>query len=108
MAAPASSPQPQIPAADPAAIRAALPAAALAQFEQEWLIVLDRVKVSFDLEEIRVLLAKWRHYIAAEPRDPGVWVRLQDKADRIQATGTNPDAGTFEDMMALIRRRQAS
>ncbi|MFE3262203.1 DUF6247 family protein [Nocardia sp. NPDC059091] len=109
MAAPASSPRPHIPAADPAAIRAALPPAELAEFEQEWQLVLDRVKVSFDLEEIRNLLAKWQHYIVAERRDPGVWARLQDKAARIQQAGGDSYAtGSIEDMLAMIRRRQAS
>lgn len=110
MASPASLPEPAtgVPAAEPAAIRAALTATLLAEFDREWEIVLDRAKSSKELSGILELLAKWRHIAVSEAREPGAYFRLQAKAEQIQRAGTNPGAGSIEDMRALVARRQAS
>jgi hypothetical protein len=104
-AAPVSDPAP--PPAEPRAIRACLPTKLVDEFDREWEIVLDRVKVSRDLAELHELLNKWRHTAYLEMRDPGAYDRMLAKADRIMATGANPEAGRFEDMQELIRSRRA-
>ncbi|MGH3770891.1 MAG: DUF6247 family protein [Pseudonocardiaceae bacterium] len=104
-AAPLSGAKPEPPAADPVAIRACLSSTLVAEFDREWEIVLERVKQAKDLVSLHDLLAKWRHLAYAELCDPGSYYRLLAKAERITRTGHNPDAGSFEDMRALIRQR---
>jgi hypothetical protein len=62
------------------------------------------VKQAKNLAPVHDLLAKCRHLTYAELRDPGSYYRLLAKAEQIIRTGHNPDAGSFEDMQALIRR----
>lgn len=107
MASPASrhDPEPGVPAADPAAIRASLTPTLRAEFDREWEFVLERAKASKELSGIHELLLKWRHVAAAELREPGAYFALQAKAEQIQRSGVNPGAGTVEDMRALIEQR---
>ncbi|MEU4342462.1 DUF6247 family protein [Nocardia sp. NPDC023852] len=110
MATPSPLPEPVmgVPAAEPAAIRAALTRTMLAEFDREWEIVLDQAKNSKELSGVLELLTKWRHIAATEAREPGAYFRLQAKAEQIQRAGANLGAGSIEDMRALIARRQAS
>ena len=106
MASPAS-PQPSGSApADPLAIRGALPEALRDEFDHEWGIVLERVKESMDLAALQHLLIKWRHTATMEMRDPGSYGRMLGSAERILASGHNPDAASLEQMQALIGRRR--
>ncbi|MGH3622670.1 MAG: DUF6247 family protein [Sciscionella sp.] len=104
-AAPLPGGEPVPPAADPVTIRACLSSALVAEFDREWETVLERAKQAKDLAPVHDLLAKWRHLAYAELRDPGSYYRLLAKAEQITRTGHNPDAGSFEDMQALIRQR---
>lgn len=97
---------PAQPAAEPAAIRACLTPTLAAEFDHEWAVVLDRVKQSQDLRDLHALLNKWQHTAYLEQRDPGAYYRMLAKAELITRTGGNPDAVPFEDMQALIRKRQ--
>jgi Family of unknown function (DUF6247) len=111
MASPAASvPEPAEPGlgGDPRAIRAGLPAGLVAEFDREWELVLEQVKQSQDLTGVYDLLAKWRHTAYLEARQPGAYGRLVGKAEQIRRTGQNPDAGSVEDLRALIRRRLGS
>ncbi len=78
------------------------------EFDREWRIVLERVKQSQDLADLHELLNKWRHTAYMEMHEPGSYYRMLAKAEQITRTGANPDAGSFEDMTELVRRRQAS
>lgn len=100
-------PAPVSPPAEPQAIRACLTPTLAAEFDREWEIVLDRVKRSRDLADLHELLNKWRHTAYMEMRDPGSYYRMLGKAEQIMHTGSNPDAVPFEEMQALIHRRQA-
>lgn len=110
MASPAtaSDPAPGPPPPDPQAIRACLTPTLAAEFDREWQIVLERVKQSQDLADLHELLNKWRHTAYMEMHEPGSYYRTLAKAEQILRTGANPDAVSFEDMMELVRRRQAS
>ena len=66
--------------------------------------MLDRVKQSQDLTDLHELLAKWRHIVHLELRDPGATYRILAKAEQIQRTGHNPDADPV-DLQALIEQR---
>jgi hypothetical protein len=101
-----SDPGPVPPPSDPQAIRACLTSTLAAEFDREWEVVLDRVKQSKDLADLRELLNKWRHIAYAEIRDPGLYYRMLSKAEQILRTGGNPDAVPFEKMQALIHQRQ--
>jgi len=106
MASPAAERRPSPPSADPREIRAALGPVLAAEFDHEWETVLDRVKQSMDLADLHGLLTKWRHTAYMELCEPGSYQRLLAKADEILATGHHPDAVPFEQMQAVIRRRQ--
>jgi hypothetical protein len=93
------------PAADPQSIRTCLPPSLVAEFDREWDLVLDEAKRDKDLQPIQSLLVKWRHLAYAELKDPGSHYRMLAKAEEIMRTGRNPDAGSIEDMRALIDRR---
>lgn len=109
MASPAATPStPQVPPPDPQAIRSCLPPELAAEFDDEWAIVLDRVKQSMKLGDLHELLNKWRHTAYMEQREPGSYRALLAKAEQIQRTGRNPAGATFEDMLTVIRQRQAS
>jgi hypothetical protein len=99
--------EPVAPPADPKAIRACLTPTLAAEFDSEWQIVLERVKQSQDLGDLHELLNKWRHTAYMELREPGSYYRLLSKAEQIMRGGGNPDAVSFEDMMALVRQRRA-
>lgn len=107
MASPAPLPpgEPVPPAADPLAIRACLTPTLASEFDNEWAIVLDRVKQTKDLAEVHELLTKWRHIAYGEMKDPGSYFRLLAKAELIERTGRHPDALPIEDMRELIRQR---
>lgn len=94
------------PAADPKAIRACLTSTLGAEFDQEWQIVLERVKQSQELGDLHELLNKWRHTAYMEMREPGAYYRLLARAEQIIHAGGNPDAASFEDMMALVQQRR--
>jgi hypothetical protein len=98
---------PVAPPADPRAIRAALSPALAAEFDSEWEMVLERAKQSKDLTDVHHLLNKWRHAAYMEMRDPGSYYRMLAKAEQIMRTGHNPDAVSFEDMQASLRKRLA-
>lgn len=95
------------PPAEPRAIRACLTPTLAAEFDHEWEVVLDRVKESKDLTNLRELLNKWRHTAYMEMRTPGSYYRMLAKAEQIQRSGRNPEATSFEDMQALIKGRLA-
>jgi Family of unknown function (DUF6247) len=78
-----------------------------AVFDVEWESALDAAKAAKNLDEVHELLRKWRHFAYAELREPGWYFGLLAKAERIQRTGTNPDAVPAEEMQALIARRLA-
>ncbi|MGH3833808.1 MAG: DUF6247 family protein [Pseudonocardiaceae bacterium] len=99
-------PVPVPPPPEPQAIRACLPPALAAAFDREWEIVLDRVKQSMNLADLHELLNKWRHTAYMEMRDPGSYYRMLGKAEQIMRIGGNPGAVPFEEMQALICRRQ--
>lgn len=94
------------PSADPKAIRACLTPTLAAEFDNEWQIVLERVKQSQELGDLHKLLNKWRHTAYLEMREPGAYYRLLARAEEILRAGGNPDAASFEDMMALVRQRR--
>jgi Family of unknown function (DUF6247) len=96
------------PPPDPKAIRACLTPTLAAEFDHEWQIVLERVKQSQDLGDLHELLNKWRHTAYLEMREPGSYHRLLGKAEQIQRAGSNPDAASFEDMLAIVRQRRTS
>ncbi len=104
-AAPVPDPAPGPPPSDPQAIRAALPPGLAAEFDREWELVLERAKQSMDLSGVPELVGKWRHTVYQERREPGSYERMLARAEQILRTGHNPDAGSFEDMQALIRAR---
>lgn len=104
-AATLSGPAPAPPAADPQPIRASLGPALRTEFDREWVIVLDRIKQSMDLQDLHAWLNKWRHTAYMEMRDPGSYTRMLDKAEQILRTGANPDAVPADDMHALIAQR---
>jgi hypothetical protein len=106
MASAAMVPDQVPPAADPAAIRACLSPALLAEFDHEWDLVLEQAKVSKDLTAVHDLLATWRHVAYREMVDPGAHYRMLAKAEQIMRTGRNPDAVPVDAMHALIRQRQ--
>ncbi|MBA3744619.1 DUF6247 family protein [Sporichthya sp.] len=93
------------PPADPRAIRECLPPDLAAEFDREWVLVVDRVKQSMDLADLQTLLHKWQHTVVMERRDPGSYARMLADAEEILRTGVNPNAGSFEEMQAVIRRR---
>ena len=66
---------------------------------------MDTAKAARSLDEVHELLRKWRHFAYAELREPGWYFGLLARAERIQRTGTNPDAVPVEEMHALIARR---
>ncbi|MEC3915958.1 DUF6247 family protein [Nocardia sp. CDC160] len=106
MASPAPLPlPPQVPAADPEALRAALPSALREEFDAEWVLVLDRAKQSHSLREIHDLLNKWQHTAAMELREPGSYGRVLEKAAQIEAAGGRTTGVSIEDMRALIQQR---
>ncbi|WP_327146870.1 DUF6247 family protein [Nocardia sp. NBC_01327] len=107
MAAPHHDPAHQlVPAAEPEALRAALPPPLREEFDSEWESVLEDAKKSHTLVDIHALLNKWQHTAAMEFRDPGSYQRMLDKAARILEQGGNPHGGTLEDMLAHIERRR--
>lgn len=57
------------PAADSVAIRARLPPQFLAEFNAEWVSVLDKAQASKDFAGVHCLLGKWRYLAYAELRD---------------------------------------
>ena len=93
------------PASDPQSIRACLTTSLVAEFDREWDLVLDEAKRDEDLQPIQSLLVKWRHLAYAELKDQGSHYRMLAKAEEIMRAGRNPDAGSIEDMRALIDRR---
>lgn len=96
---------PHIPAADPEALRAALPATLRDEFDAEWVQVLDRAKQSHSLREIHDLLNKWQHTAVMELRDPGSYQRLLEKAAQIEAASGRTTSVSIEDMRAQIQQR---
>ena len=107
MASPAALPDPAPvpPPAEPQAIRASLTPVLAAEFDHEWELTLEAAKRSKDLAGVHQLLSKWQHIAYLERRDPGAYHRLLTKADQISRTGTNPDAASYDELQALIRRR---
>lgn len=104
-AAPLPQPRPTPPATDPQVIRTCLPPTLAAEFDNEWEIVLDRVKQSRDLDDLQSWLNKWRHTAYMELRDPGSYDRITAKAEQILRTGAHPGAVPVEDLHALIAQR---
>ncbi|MFE3195066.1 DUF6247 family protein [Nocardia sp. NPDC059240] len=98
-------PPPQIPAADPEALRAALPTALREEFDAEWVRALDRAKQSHSLAEIHDLLNKWQHTAVMEMRESGSYQRLLEKGAQIELAGGRTTAVSIEDMRALIQQR---
>lgn len=93
------------PAADPEAIRACLSPSLVAEFDREWEIVLEQAKRDKTLGPVHEMLIEWRHTAYLEMKDPGAYYRLLAKAEQIMRTGGNPEAGSFDDMKALIQQR---
>ncbi len=77
----------------PAAIRSQLSPDLAAIFDAEWEFVLEAAKRTQDLQAIHDLLAKWRHFAAAEVAEPGWYFGVQDQAERILAAGSAEAAG---------------
>ncbi|MEU7138315.1 DUF6247 family protein [Nocardia sp. NPDC046473] len=94
-----------VPAAEPNALRAALPPELRAEFDREWDVVLEQAKKSHTLEEIDALLNKWQHTAVMEIREPGSYQRMLDKAERIQADGGRKTGVSIDDVRRLITRR---
>lgn len=90
----------------PAVIRSQLTPDLAAIFDAEWENVLDAAKRTQDLQAIHNLLAKWRHFAAAEVAEPGWYFRVLDQAERILAAGSAEAAGiqTY-DARAVIEER---
>jgi uncharacterized protein HemY len=105
MSAASPDPSAEAPAADPRAIRASLPSALAAEFDREWELVLEQAKLDKDLGPIRSLLVKWRHVSHAERADPGINLRLAEKAAVIEQKGQNPNAVSVDEVRELIDRR---
>jgi hypothetical protein len=92
--------------AQPAAIRSQLPPDLAAIFDREWEIVLEVAKRTQDLQSIYDLLLKWRHFAAAEAKEPGWYFRVQEHAARILAGGApDPDCISGEEVRAMIAAR---
>ena len=107
MASPAAYPDPAPvpPSAEPQAIRTWLTPLLAAEFDHEWELTLEAAKRSKDLAAVHELLGRWPHIAYLERRDPGAYHRLLTKADQISRTGSNPDAASYDELQALIRRR---
>lgn len=93
------------PVADPRSIRASFPAELAAEFDAEWVVVMDRAKASMELGGVQDMLRGWRHVAVAELRSPGTHARIAAKAGEIARTGRNPTAVPDEEMRALIAER---
>jgi len=77
-----------------------------AEFDREWNLVLEEARREQDLEPVKDLLAKWRHFAYAELTAPGTYFRLVATTAQTLATG-RPPAGSVDgaQMNELIRRR---
>lgn len=103
---PLSGHDPVPPPADPKEIRACLSQTLATEFDREWALVIDRVKQSMDLADLRDLLNKWRHTAYMEMRDPGSYYRLLAKVEHTLATGEAPVGSVpAQEIDALIDRR---
>lgn len=69
-------------------------------------MVLDQARRDQDLEPVRELLAKWRHFAYAELRAPGTYFRVLATAAQTMATGRAP-AGSIsgQQVQELVDRR---
>ncbi len=105
MTAAAPVPPRQPVPSDPESIRAALTATLRSEFDREWDLVLDKAKELKQLGPIHDLLNKWRHIAAGEIEEPGRYYRVLAKAEQILRTGSNPDAGSMDEIDALIAKR---
>jgi hypothetical protein len=94
------------PLAEPKAIRACLTPDVAAEFDREWSVVLDQAKREQDLEPVRQLLEKWRHFAYAELIAPGSYFRVLATASQTLATG-QPPAGSvpWSQMRERLRER---
>ena len=99
-------PAADVPAADPVVIRAALPPTLVAEFDQEWNIVLDHAKQSHDLNSVFGLLTKWQHIVVTERRQPGAYFVLLAKTEQILHQGRRDETVGIEEIRALIACRQ--
>jgi len=105
-------PQPRVPDADPAAIRACLPPDVAAEFDSNWNAMMDRAKVEQDLTLLHDFLARWRIMAQAEMADPGSYFRLIEKSNRAledARAGRVPEGErlTSEQIKAMIGARLA-
>ncbi|QIS14735.1 DUF6247 family protein [Nocardia arthritidis] len=76
---------PRIPDADPAAIRACLPADVAMEFDRLWRETMDQARDECDLTVVHGFLAQWRITAHAEMTDPGSYFRLLELADQTMA-----------------------
>lgn len=103
---PPNNPDQVAPAPEPRAIRACLTTDVAAEFDREWDVVLDQARRDQDLEPVRDLLAKWRHFAYAELKAPGTYFRVLATAAQTLATGHPPAGSTSgQQIQELIDRR---
>lgn len=101
------SPVPELPPDTTlAAIRDALIDEERGQFERAYRDALTEAGDTLDLTRVLDVLRNY-HRIAWMTQRPGPEAhrRMLRKADEIMRTGTNPDAGSLEDMTAMINKR---
>ncbi len=101
------SPVPELPPdTTPAAIRDALIDEERGQFERAYRDALTEAGDTLDLTRVLDVLRNY-HRIAwmTQRQGPEAHRRMLHKADEIMRTGTNPDAGSLEDMHAMINKR---
>lgn len=102
-----SSPVPELPPeTTPAAIRDALIDEEREQFQRAYRIAMSEASESLDLTRVLDVLRTY-HRIAWMTKRQGreQHQRMLDKADAIMRTGTNPEAGSMEDMQELLTKR---
>ena len=102
-----SSPVPELPPdTTPAAIRDALVEEERDQFERAYRAALAEASDTLDLTRVLDVLRTY-HRIAWMTRQQGSEAhrRMLRKVDEITRTGVNPDAGSLEEMTALIDKR---
>ena len=105
-AEPVPSPPPAGGSAQPAAIRSQLSPELAAIFDREWELVLEDAKRTQDLQAIHDHLQHWRHFAAAEAKEPGWYFRVMETAERILDAGSAKAAGikTY-DAWAVLEER---
>jgi hypothetical protein len=105
-AEPVSSPASGGGPTQPAAIRSQLSPELVTIFDREWELVLEDAKRTQDRQAIHDHLQHWRHFAAAEAKEPGWYFRVMETAERILAGGSTEAAGikTY-DARAVIEAR---